>query len=306
MDMLARMSQGALLTRLPVSLQVERGLLACPRTRRALRFADGWLEDDAGQARYPIINGVPVLLADSERVTRDLEAQGGSMVTEYVKPSRSLLRTVWDRTVNRIGDMRSPESESAFQSLFTGLPEGALCISVGGGPTRVHPALVNINIGPFPNVDVVADAYELPYADGVVDAVHCEAVLEHLEFPETAVREIYRVLRPGGKVFAATPFLQAFHGYPDHFQNFSLTGHVRLFERAGFSTLSSGTCVGPGFAMRDLFGVYLRGNLPGTAGKAAMALWSLASIPLLYLDRILNRRPRSADLASTTFLLAAK
>ncbi|MFL6290448.1 MAG: hypothetical protein ACJ759_06100 [Thermoanaerobaculia bacterium] len=58
--------------------------------------------------------------------------------------------------------------------------------------------------------------------------------------------------------------------------------------------------------MRDLFGNYLRKSLPGAAGKAAMALWSIASIPMLYLDRLLNRRPRSADLASTTFILAVK
>lgn len=32
---------------------------------------------------------------------------------------------------------------------------------------------------------------------------------------------------------------------------------------------------GPGFAMRDLFGIYLRKSLPETAGKAAMALWSM-------------------------------
>lgn len=253
-----------------------------------------------------MLDGVPILLTDAERASRYLASQGGDMVAEYLKPSRSLLRKIWDQTLNRVGDMRAPDSESAFQSIFDGLSDGALCISVGGGPTRVHPALVNLNIGPFPNVDVVADAYELPYADGVVDAVHCEAVLEHLEHPEAAVREMYRALRSGGKIFAATPFLQAFHGYPDHFQNFSLTGHVRLFERAGFSILSAGTCVGPGFAMRDLFGNYLRKSLPGAAGKVAMALWSIASLPMLYLDRLLNRHPRSSDLASTTFVLAVK
>jgi ubiquinone/menaquinone biosynthesis C-methylase UbiE len=76
-----------------------------------------------------------------------------------------------------------------------------------------------------------------------VAGLHCEAVLEHLEFPDVAVGEMFRVLRPGGLVFAATPFLQSYHGYPDHFQNFTLHGHQRLFERAGFSILQSGTCV---------------------------------------------------------------
>lgn len=300
------MSDAGSLSRLPISVQIERGLLVCPGTRESLRLAGDRLEDLNGATRYRVVNGVPVLLTDSERVSRYLESQGGDMVAEYVKPSRARLREVWVHLVNRVGDMRSPESGGAFQSIFAGLTDGALCISVGGGPTRAHPALVNVNIGPFPNVDIVADAYELPYADGVVDAIHCEAVLEHLEYPDVAVREMHRVLRTGGKVFAATPFLQAFHGYPDHFQNFSLTGHVRLFERAGFSILSAGTCVGPSFAMRDLFGNYLRKCLPSTLGKSAMAIWSIATLPLLYLDRLLNRRPRSADIASTTFVLGAK
>jgi SAM-dependent methyltransferase len=208
--------------------------------------------------------------------------------------------------MGRVGDMRSLASEEAFQSLFSGLTDESLCISVGGGPVRVHPALVNLNIGLFPNVDAVADAYELPYAAGAVDAVHCEAVLEHLEFPEVAVKEMYRVLRPGGRLFAATPFLQAFHGYPDHYQNFTLTGHVRLFERAGFSVLTAGTCVGPNFALRDLATNYLGKAIPGAAGKAAKSLYSLCTIPFLYLDRIANHRPPSADLASSTYVSAVK
>lgn len=228
------------------------------------------------------------------------------MVAEYTGGPRRRLRRAWERIVGRVGDMRSAASEEAFQSIFAGLSDGALCISVGGGPVRVHPALVNVNIGLFPNVDVVADAYELPYADGVVDAIHCEAVLEHLEFPDTAVREMYRVLRPGGKLFAATPFLQVFHGYPDHYQNFTLTGHVRLFERAGFAVLLAGTCVGPTFAIRDLVANYLRKNLPGPVDKLATALWSVVTLPTLYLDRLFNKRPRSADVASTTYLQAVK
>jgi SAM-dependent methyltransferase len=36
-------------------------------------------------------------------------------------------------------------------------------------------------------------------------------VIEHLEFPERAVAEMYRVLKPGGLALLNTPFLQAFH-----------------------------------------------------------------------------------------------
>lgn len=51
----------------------------------------------------------------------------------------------------------------------------------------------------------VADAYKLPYPDGYFDAAHCERVLMHLEDPTAAVREMARVVRPGGVVVAAEP-----------------------------------------------------------------------------------------------------
>lgn len=42
-------------------------------------------------------------------------------------------------------------------------------------------------------------ATEIPLPDASVDLVWCERVLQHVPEPETAVREIARVLRPGGR-----------------------------------------------------------------------------------------------------------
>lgn len=44
----------------------------------------------------------------------------------------------------------------------------------------------------------VADATALPYEDESYDAVTCSFGLSHMEFPQTAVQEAFRVLRPGG------------------------------------------------------------------------------------------------------------
>lgn len=45
----------------------------------------------------------------------------------------------------------------------------------------------------------------LPYEDSTFDVVTCAEVLEHLENHREVIREIYRVLKPGGVVVASTP-----------------------------------------------------------------------------------------------------
>ena len=46
----------------------------------------------------------------------------------------------------------------------------------------------------------VADLTRLPYADGAFDAIVCGWVLEHLPDPRLGLRELARVLAPGGKL----------------------------------------------------------------------------------------------------------
>jgi SAM-dependent methyltransferase len=292
---------------LSLAEQLSRGYLVCPATRAPLVEAQGTgLQTQDGSHRYSTVGGVPILLADPAVAEGYLAQQSGAMVAEYSRTRRSRARELYDRLTGAVGDLRAPASDAAFRSIFEGLPSDALCLSIGGGPMRAHPTLVNINIGLFPNVEVVADAYQLPYADACADAIHCEAVLEHLEFPTRAVEEMHRVLKPGGLAFFATPFLQSFHGYPDHYQNFTLTGHTRLFERAGFTVLAAGTCVGPTFAMRDLAVNYARQLIPGMAGKLVSRALALILLPLLYIDRWANPRSASSNLASTTFALVRR
>jgi SAM-dependent methyltransferase len=56
---------------------------------------------------------------------------------------------------------------------------------------RVRSARVNF---------VAADLTRLPYADGAFDAVVCGWVLEHLPDPRPGLRELARVMRPGGRL----------------------------------------------------------------------------------------------------------
>jgi SAM-dependent methyltransferase len=73
-----------------------------------------------------------------------------------------------------------------------------------------------------------ADARSLPYPDGTFRSVLSISVLEHVQQPDLAVREIHRVLAPGG-LFVATVVLKEIH---DHLAIAS------AFQRYGFAALA--------------------------------------------------------------------
>jgi len=50
-----------------------------------------------------------------------------------------------------------------------------------------------------------AVAESLPFKDSSVDMVHCYTVLEHVQHVELAIREMFRVLKPGGIIYINTP-----------------------------------------------------------------------------------------------------
>lgn len=291
---------------LSIDKQLERGALVCPETREELVEKDGVLTTYDGLHSYVIKGGVPILLAGgygTGATERELAA------AERGAAPRRLTRfqNAVDRLFNAAGDQRSEPSVRAWQRFISRLGESDLCIAVGGGPSRAHPFLVNLNVEAFENVEVVADAHRLPYADRSVDAIQCEAVLEHLEDPGRAVREMFRVLRPGGEVYCVTPFLQAFHGYPNNYFNPTREGHRLYFIRSGFEIETAGVCVGPSWMISSLMVEYVSMLVPirGLRGAAVIAARVLL-LPVRFLDRLVNRSERAHVLASTTFVYARK
>jgi SAM-dependent methyltransferase len=87
-------------------------------------------------------------------------------------------------------------------------------------------------------VDVFGSADRLPFSDESFDVVVSFEVLEHLERPDEALREMSRVLRPGGHCVVFVPFIYHLHEYPRDFFRYTPYGLAELFKRAGFGMKS--------------------------------------------------------------------
>jgi SAM-dependent methyltransferase len=108
-------------------------------------------------------------------------------------------------------------------------PDGLILDAGAGFRAEYLPNVVNFEIVPYPSTDVLGVGEELPFADNSFDAVFSLSVLEHVKDPFACARELARVLKPGGTLYAAVPFLQPYHGYPHHYYNMTHQGLANLF-----------------------------------------------------------------------------
>lgn len=68
--------------------------------------------------------------------------------------------------------------------------------------------------------DIIGDVLDLPFENESVDAILGIHLLEHVEEPQRAVREVYRVLKPGGYAYFDTPFLFYYHPMKGYYKDF--------------------------------------------------------------------------------------
>ena len=87
--------------------------------------------------------------------------------------------------------------------------------------------------------DIYYDGSKLPFANNSFDSILCTEVFEHVENLDDVINELYRVLKPRGRMIITTPFMCMEHEMPYDFRRFSFNGLSNLMKKKNFKILKS-------------------------------------------------------------------
>jgi SAM-dependent methyltransferase len=275
-----------------------RSIAVCPLCHGALQWG-GEVRCAGCSTPFPVVDGLPRFTGPDRPAARADEFQS-ALMTNANLTARALN---FGRRV--ISSEYMPRDH--VREFLRDVVPGEIVVELGSGNRRLSPEIINVDLFPFANVDLVAEAERTPIRSASVDRVVLDTVLEHVPEPQKVVDEIFRILRRGGSVVCLAPFIFPYHAYPRHYFNMSRDGLEFLFRR--FSRCAVETNMGPTTALVNLASEYAgialseNNRLLYSIGKGVTLMLLFL---LKYLDALWARAPRSRNIASVLCATAEK
>lgn len=187
------------------------------------------------------------------------------------------------------------------------IPEGKLIVNIASGIKVIRRDVVNVDVYPLENVDIIADAAQLPFKDNSVDAILCESSFEHFKQAEKVRDEIRRVLKPGGMVYASVPFMCGFHAAPNDYYRWTRKGVEVFFQ--DFTVREIGIGWGPTYALtwtlREWLATVLSFNI-AFLQQLLVLFFTVLFAPLNFLDIIFSRYKTAENIAYGFYFIGTK
>ena len=174
-------------------------------------------------------------------------------------------------------------------------------IGVGRAPFKKyiqHDKYIGIDVedrGGVPNV-LIEDINEgLSLADNTADLVLITEVLEHVKKPAEVINELYRILKPGGKVVLTTPMTWFIHEAPNDFYRYTNFILEYFFRQAGFKIITVRHSNGFKYSLIALVVARLRKKI-----------WTPVVLVLNAIGYIIHRHEQDRSLSLGQFVVAYK
>lgn len=115
-------------------------------------------------------------------------------------------------------------------------------LNLGCGETK-KVGYINVDWQAAVQPDVIHDLniFPYPFLDNYFDLIEAAHVLEHLDKPFLAMKEIYRILRPGGELLIKVPHFSRGFTHAEHTHGFDVTFPLyynEKFTKSGYYGIS--------------------------------------------------------------------
>lgn len=181
-----------------------------------------------------------------------------------------------NRAVMERNCLETTPGRLTIESFLGGHATPKLTLEIGTEDNRSReffPNRIAINIRGNPSVNVQADTYQLPFSSSSFEVVLCTEVLEHLHTPAGALREIHRVLKPGGKLLLTTPFAYPIHYAPTDYYRYTRFGLEHLLREWQVESMTETTTDGAMLATYFHYWLFKKKGLAWKIPKLAWWFW---------------------------------
>ena len=143
------------------------------------------------------------------------------------------IQVISDLPIAEIHDFNQRSRDKWIIEKTKEIPNGAFVLDVGAGTCPYKELFHHCNYkshdfkqyegeklgggSDYGEIDYVSDIVQLPLDDGSVDVVLCTEVLEHVPEPTRALKELIRVVKPGGQLIITAPLGSGLHQLPFHY-----------------------------------------------------------------------------------------
>lgn len=205
--------------------------------------------------------------------------------------------------------MGSANCKDRLKSLLARNDETKIIVNIGSGPTLLENRtdIINIDIFAFNEIDIIADAVDLPIKDHSVDLIINAAMLEHVANPEKIIREMHRILKPEGEFFCYLPFMVPFHAAPDDFHRWTIEGARHCFQifRQTTVEIGCGPTSGMLWVVQEWLAILFSFG-SRTIHDVILLFLMVLTAPIKLLDVLLVHFPNAEKIASGFFIIGRK
>ncbi len=185
--------------------------------------------------------------------------------------------------------------------------KNCIAVNLGSGNSNISEEILNIDVIPYKNIDICCNIGNLPFVGNSIDVVMVVAVLEHVPSPEKVVKEIHRVLKKNGVVYALVPFIVGYHASPFDYSRRTYSGVKELFKDFTIIKIKNGG--GPTSGLLWIFQEWIAILLSFGLKPIYIfihCIMMILTFPIKFLDSILVYHPMAKNISSSFIFIGKK